>query len=145
MPADSRPLPAPRLSRRLLVAWAVSTAAGSTAIAQGQVRPDMRFPDVLLATARARPGGRFDFDVTVSSPYDTPRRYADGFRVVAPDGTVLGERTLWHDHQNEQPFTRDLYGVPVPAGVRIVTIQARDRQHGYGGRSIELALPQRQP
>ncbi len=145
MATDTRQHRLPRLSRRLLVAWAVSTAAATTAIAQEQGRSSMRFPNVVSAKARARPGGRFDFDVTVSSPYDTPRRYADGFRVVAPDGTVLGERTLWHDHQNEQPFTRDLYGVVVPAGVRVVTIQARDRQHGYGGQSVELQLPQRQP
>jgi hypothetical protein len=105
--------------------------------------PGARFPDVLSATVRARTADTFDFDVTVSSPYDTPQRYADGFRVTRLTGEVLGERILWHDHQTEQPFTRDLHGVKIPAGVPVVRIQARDQQHGYGGRAIELALPGR--
>jgi hypothetical protein len=50
---------------------------------------------------------------------------------------------LWHDHQGEQPFTRDLYGVKIPSDVQTVRIQARDQQHGYGGRSIEVVLPGR--
>ena len=68
---------------------------------------------------------------------------ADGFRVTRLSGEVLGERSLWHDHQNEQPFTRDRYGVKIPAGVSQVRIQARDQKHGYGGKSIDVALPAR--
>jgi hypothetical protein len=56
---------------------------------------------------------------------------------------VLGERKLLHDHQNEQPFTRDLYAVAVPKGLRVVLVQARDQKHGYGGKVVEVALPGR--
>ena len=104
---------------------------------------EQKYPDVIGATARASGIDRFDFDATISSPYDTPRRYADAFRVTSRDGRVFGERILWHDHANEQPFTRDLYGVVIPRGVRIVVIQARDQKYGYGGKSFELALPGR--
>ena len=31
--------------------------------------------------------------------------YADAWEVLAPDGTVLGTRTLLHPHTDEQPFT----------------------------------------
>lgn len=103
--------------------------------------PVQKFPDVIAADVKARGDGVFDFDVTVSSSYDTAQRYADGFRVMDQDGTVYGERTLWHDHANEQPFTRDLYGVTIPGKVRRVVIQARDRRFGYGGRTLEVALP----
>jgi hypothetical protein len=106
---------------------------------------DDRFPDVLKATVRAAADGRFDFDVTIASPDDTPARCADGFRVSTLKGVVLGERTPWHDHQHEQTFTRDLYGVAVPAGMATVRIQARDQQHGYGGVAIEVSLPSQQP
>jgi len=115
----------------------------TVAVAQQPKATDTRFPDVLSATVRTSAADRFDFDVTISSPYDTPRRYADGFRVLRLSGEVLGERTLWHDHQAEQPFTRDLRGVKIPADVRMVRIQARDQKHGYGGRSIEVPLPGR--
>ena len=85
----------------------------------------------------------FDFDVTVSSPYDTPERYADAFRVTGKDGKVFGERKLVHDHAGEQPFTRDLYGVAIPPGVRSVTVEARDQKFGYGGKTEAVALPGR--
>jgi hypothetical protein len=109
----------------------------------GLAAAPQRHPDVLGVSVRHAGGDRFDFDVTISSPYDTPQRYADGFRVSHHDGTVYGERKLWHDHAGEQPFTRDLHGVRIPSGVRTVVIQARDQVHGYGGRTIEVALPGR--
>lgn len=102
-----------------------------------------KYPDVLAAKVQARTPGTFDFDVTVSSPYDTPQRYADAFRVRSKDGTVYGERILLHDHAGEQPFTRDLHGVSIPRSVRAVTVEARDRQYGYGGKTVEVALPSR--
>ncbi|MFO1112262.1 MAG: hypothetical protein U1E61_24110 [Bradyrhizobium sp.] len=101
------------------------------------------FPDVVAVKVRPGGMGRFDFDVTVSSPYDTPRRHADAFRVSGKDGSIYGERKLLHDHADEQPFTRDLHGVTVPAAVRVVVVQARDSQFGYGGRAMEVRLPGR--
>lgn len=106
--------------------------------------PDVqKYPDVVHVDVRPNGENRYDFDVTISSPYDTPQRYADGFRVSGPDGKDYGERKLLHDHANEQPFTRDLYGVTLPAGVRAVVLQARDQQYGYGGKSVEVNLPGR--
>ncbi len=102
-----------------------------------------KFPDVVSVKVQSRGADAFDFDATISSPYDTPQRYADGFRASGRDGTIYGERKLFHDHASEQPFTRDLYGVNIPRGVKAVVIQARDQKHGYGGRSVEVALPGR--
>ena len=55
----------------------------------------------------------------------------------------IGERALFHDHASEQPFTLDLCGLKIPRGVKAVVIQARDRKHGYGGKSVEVSLPGR--
>jgi len=104
---------------------------------------DSRYPDVLAVKVRASGAGAFDFDVTISSPYDTPQRYADAFRAAAKDGRVFGERVLLHDHGDEQPFTRDLYGVTIPPEVRVIVIEARDQKWGYGGKVVEVALPGR--
>ena len=98
-----------------------------------------RYPDVIDAIAE-RAGDRWSFSATISSPYDTAERYADAWRVVAPDGTVLGVRELAHDHAAEQPFTRSLAAVAVPATVRIVTIEARDLVHGWGGATVDIDL-----
>jgi len=54
-----------------------------------------KYPDVIAAKVRTAGTDTFNFDVTVSSPYDTPRRYADAFRALGSDGTVFGERINW--------------------------------------------------
>lgn len=125
----------------LVAGLAPGVALGQAATRRGH--DAQKYPDVLAAEVRAAGAGTYDFDVTVSSTYDTPQRYADAFRVVGPDGAVFGERILWHDHAAEQPFTRDLPGVKIPAGVKRVVVQARDQRHGWGGMVVEVALPGR--
>ena len=132
------------MSRRFLVYAVIFFSVFAVLVLHGPaLAAEQKFPDVIAATARASGPDRFDFDATISSPYDTPRRYADAFRVMSRDGRVFGERKLWHDHANEQPFTRDLYGVTIPREVSVVVIQARDQKYGYGGKIFELALPGR--
>jgi hypothetical protein len=126
----------------LVMTFAVLATIGAVP-ARAADSSKQKHPDVLEAKVRARGPGTFDFDVTVSSPYDTPQRYADAFRVMGKDGTVFGERKLLHDHAGEQPFTRDLHGVTIPRGVRSVIVQARDQKYGYGGKTFEVALPGR--
>jgi hypothetical protein len=123
VPTDSSPASAP--------APPAATAAPATG--------DEKFPDVVSATAR-RDGDTWTFNVTVSSPYDTPERYADGWRVLGPDGTVYGEHKLAHDHQNEQPFTRTQSGVMIPGDIGSVMIEGRDQVSGYGGRRAFVDL-----
>lgn len=103
---------------------------------------DQRFPDVVDVQIE-RTGDRYNVAVTLSSPYDSPERYADAWRIVAPDGSVIGERVLLHDHAAEQPFTRSLSGVEIPPGVEVVTIQGRDLLNGYGGGDAMVAIPGR--
>ncbi len=124
----------------VLASAAMLVAAAS---AQTANRGESKYPDVVAAKVRTTAPGRFDFDVTISSSYDTPERYADAFRIVGKDGRVYGERVLLHDHADEQPFTRDLYGVAIPTEIRAIVVQARDRKYGYGGKTIEVALPGR--
>jgi len=101
---------------------------------------DTLHPDVLAAKATLESGGTWRFDVTLSSPYDTPERYADAFRVLAPDGRELGVRILTHDHAGEQPFTRSLEGVRIPADVTTVVVEGRDQVNGWGGKTLEIVL-----
>ena len=112
-----------------------------TTFAHAEKSGEQTFPDVLAVKVRALGDGRFDFDATISSPYDSVQRYADAFRVMSLDGVVFGERKLWHDHASEQPFTRDLYGVTIKHGVKTVILQARDQKYGYGGKTVTVDLP----
>ncbi len=95
--------------------------------------------DVLKVEARPE-GGAWRFDVTVAHADTGWDHYADRWEVLAPDGTVLGTRVLLHPHENEQPFTRSLGGVEVPAAVTRVTVRAHDSVHGLGGREVTVEL-----
>jgi transcription initiation factor TFIIIB Brf1 subunit/transcription initiation factor TFIIB len=112
----------------------------TTAAAPSAAPGEQRYPDVVDVTVD-RTDGTFSFTVTISSPYDTPERYADGWRITGPDGSVYGEHTLAHDHAGEQPFTRTQTGVEIPAGVPEVTVEARDQRYGYGGATVAVPLP----
>lgn len=85
--------------------------------------------------------GSYNFHVTVRHADTGWDHYANAWSVLAPDGTLLGERVLYHPHVNEQPFTRSLSGVSIPEGISKVIVRARDSQHGEGGRSLEVELP----
>lgn len=98
--------------------------------------------DVVDVRATRTGEGTYRFDVTVRHADTGWEHYADQWDVIGPDGTVLGTRVLLHPHVQEQPFTRSLSGVRVPAGVDTVTIRARDSEHGFGGRTVEVTLPQ---
>ena len=85
--------------------------------------------------------GTYRFDVSVRHDDEGWKHYADGWDVVAPDGSVLGTRELAHPHENEQPFTRSLAGVRIPETVKEVSIRAHDLVHGYGGAEMRIQVP----
>lgn len=126
----------------LLLAATILTLPFS-ATAQVKKDTEQRHPDVIDVRVTARGADRFDFEVTLTSPYDSEQRYADAFRVRGADGKTLGERVLFHDHADEQPFTRKLNDVVIPPGLRRVTVQGRDQKFGYGGKMMDVALPGR--
>ena len=97
--------------------------------------------DVVAAKVRRAANGTYDFDVTVKSDDRGWDYFADAFEVLTPEGKVLGTRVLLHPHENEQPFTRDLYGVKIPQGVERVVIRARHKPKGYGGKTLTVELP----
>lgn len=98
--------------------------------------------EAVVVDARAtQTGGTWRFDVTIQHADTGWDHYADAWRVVGPDGTVYGTRTLYHPHVEEQPFTRSLTGVSIPAGVSQVTVEAHDSVHGWSGAVKTVTLP----
>jgi hypothetical protein len=83
----------------------------------------------------------YKFDVTVRHADEGWKHYADKWDVTAPGGTVLGTRSLAHPHVDEQPFTRSLTGVKIPENIDGVTVRAHDLVHGYGGKTVTIAVP----
>lgn len=101
---------------------------------------DQKFPDVVKAELKPS-GDQFSIAVTISSPYDTPERYADGWRVMTESGDVLAEHELAHDHANEQPFTRERGPFTIPDDVTTVVVEGRDQANGYGGKTVTIEVP----
>lgn len=66
--------------------------------------------------------------------------YADGWEVLDADGKSLGVRVLAHPHVNEQPFTRSLGGVQIPAGATRIFIRVRDNVDGWAEELFEVVL-----
>ncbi len=100
-------------------------------------------PDVVDAELTEDGDGTFTAAVTLSSPYDTPERYADAWRVLSPDREELGIRPLAHHHANEQPFIRSQSGIEIPEDVSEVVIQGRDQANGWGGAELTVPVPGR--
>ncbi len=105
--------------------------------------------DVLFVRAVLQDDGRWTFYVTVAHPDTGWEDYADGWDVIAPDGTVLkanpGDpftRLLLHPHVEEQPFTRSQGNISIPPQVTQVRVRAHDLIAGFGGQEVEVNLMQ---
>ena len=92
----------------------------------------------------AQRGDTYHFSVTVRHADAGWDHFADKWEVVTPDGKVIDTRVLAHPHDNEQPFTRSLGGVRVPADMPTVRVRAHDKVHGHGGAEMEVEMKTRQ-
>ncbi|CAN5683396.1 hypothetical protein BH24ACT22_BH24ACT22_20130 [soil metagenome] len=111
---------------------------GTTASGQSS---GQKYPDVREAELESSGGDTWSLSVTISSPYDSPERYADGWRVLSPNDEVLGKHELMHDHASEQPFTRSQTGLEIPQDVQKITVEGRDLKNGYGGKTVSISVP----
>jgi hypothetical protein len=102
----------------VLAAWPLAARAGEA--------------DVVAASAECA-GRVCRFVVSVRHADEGWQHYADRYEVLAPDGSVLATRVLRHPHVTEQPVTRELEGVVIPAGVSRVKVRAHDLVHESGG------------
>ncbi len=96
--------------------------------------------DIVGVQVTKNPDQSYHFDVTVKHKDEGWNHYVNKWDVVAPNGKVLATRVLHHPHVNEQPFTRSLFSVKIPAEIKRVTIRAYDSIHHYGGVEKDVSL-----
>ena len=82
-------------------------------------------------------GDNWTFHVTLKHADSGWNHYADAWRIVTEDGTVLGKRVLFHPHENEQPFTRSLSDVKL-GGNAIIYVEAHDKVHGWSKDKVKI-------
>jgi len=95
--------------------------------------------DVVAATVRCT-ATTCTVSATVRHADEGWQHYADRYEVLDLQGHVLATRVLQHPHAEEQPVTRTLEGVTIPASVTRVRVRAHDSVHGFGGAEVEVAV-----
>jgi hypothetical protein len=108
---------------------------------------------VAFAAEELAADGTWSFAASMSSLYEIETgwdKYCDFFEVrTLPIGngnyTVLGKRTFGHPHPTEQPFTRRVRGVLVPAGIDRLVAVAHDTVNGFCGSDLILLLSGSEP
>ena len=80
------------------------------------------------------------FHVTLKHDDTGWDHYADAWRIVTEDGKELGTRTLFHPHENEQPFTRSLGDENIPADTSVVFVEAHDKVHGWSKQRFKVKI-----
>lgn len=99
--------------------------------------------DVTIVDVRVECPSTCTFSVTLEHADEGWNHYADQWDVMTLDDKLLGSRVLYHPHENEQPFTRSLSGVAIPADIKRVKVRAKDSKHGYSKQEFFVELPDR--
>lgn len=97
--------------------------------------------DVLAADVSCSSDTVCSFSVTLQHEDEGWDHFANRWEILDSNGNVIDVRELAHPHVNEQPFTRSLGNVKVPAGLSEVVIRAHDSVHLYGGKQLIVELP----
>ncbi len=127
------------LSRRKWLKLGALLAVGAIAKTSGAALAGQA--DVVSVKVERTGKDIYRFEVTVRHDDEGWSHYADMWKVVLPDGRVAATRVLQHPHVDEQPFTRGMADIEIPAGTDSVFIRVHDSVHHYGGKEAVVKLP----
>ncbi len=118
----------------------IETFAAAATLMLGLAGPAASNEVQIIDAKAIKAGENWTISVTLKHADEGWDHYADLWQVETKGGEVLGSRVLAHPHVNEQPFTRSLGGVAIPADATRVIIRARDSVHGWSTQRFELLL-----
>jgi len=95
---------------------------------------------IIKVKAEVTPAQKYNISVTVQHNDKGWDHYANAWRIYSPEGKLLDERVLHHPHVKEQPFTRTLLGVSIPAELSEVLIVAVCSKTGESEATYTLKL-----
>lgn len=82
-------------------------------------------PVIVKAEAIVQTNQLFDIAVTIRHPDTGWDHYANEWVVIVDGEKEVGKRTLYHPHVKEQPFTRYLRDVKIPADAKSIKVYAK--------------------
>ncbi|MGR3660421.1 MAG: hypothetical protein ACU0CA_04420 [Paracoccaceae bacterium] len=118
----------------------IKQSAILTALLACLASPSLADPITIEAVSAKQSGSSWNFSVTLRHADSGWDHYADGWEVQTPEGEKLGYRELLHPHVSEQPFTRSLGSVEIPAGMTRVIVRAHCSVDGWVGQPFEVIL-----
>lgn len=89
--------------------------------ANAQAQP----PIIIKAEAIVQSNQLFDIAVTIEHDDTGWEHYANEWVIIVDDKKEVGKRTLYHPHVNEQPFTRYLRDIKIPADAKSIKVYAK--------------------
>ena len=126
--------------KKLLLLTLMASCSFAAEIDVDTFKSSLDFAQVTKVEATQSANGNWCFNTSVRHNDEGWDHYADGWEVLDMEGNQLGYRALAHPHENEQPFTRSLCGVEIPATMTKVVVRAKCKEHGYGGKAMILEL-----
>ena len=132
-----------KLSQKILSLKKLSLGLISLSLASSLYANDV---NILAADLKHQGNNTWSLSVTLKHDDTGWDHYADNWRLVDSQGKVLGDRVLYHPHVNEQPFTRSLNGIQIPAAKlntgETLYVEAHDKVHGWTKKRLALDLSQ---
>lgn len=96
--------------------------------------------EVIDVTAELTPAQKYNLTVTIKHADTGWDHYANAWRIYSPEGKLIGERVLYHPHVKEQPFTRTLRDIHIPADLSEVMIIPYCSKTGESAKGYTLKL-----
>jgi len=121
-----------RVCKKFIVLVFVYAVSGLIAVSANEVK-------IVNVKAEKQRSG-WVFHVTLKHKDTGWDHYADAWRIVTTSGKELAKRTLYHPHENEQPFTRSLSDIRLPADIKEVYIEAHDKVHGWSKQRYKVKI-----
>jgi len=96
--------------------------------------------EIIDVKAELNAAQKFNISVTLKHDDTGWEHYANAWRIYSPDGMLIAERVLHHPHVKEQPFTRNLLAVSIPADISEIIIAAVCSNTGESEKRYTLKL-----
>lgn len=85
-------------------------------------------------------GGVWTAHVTFTHDDADFNHFVDGWRVVDAKKKILAQQSLYHPHTGVKTFKDNLAGIIIPAGTKLIYVEAHAKPHGWSKNRVRIDL-----